>query len=161
MGVVVLQPRDCLTDPFSRNNLTPPHWQKKQTPNRRHRSPQRRQPPPHVSSFMGSKKKNLNHNNIISKHVRILKRGEEIRKKMPDQQTTRQIGSDPVMIPSQIRASGHKTMPTFFYAGTVTSTSPPASEVPLPAFFAKKTVTVFKHADATNDLIRILHLDID
>ncbi|VVB08979.1 unnamed protein product [Arabis nemorensis] len=48
-------------------------------------------------------------------------------------------------------------MPAMFYAGPVTSTSPPPGDVPLPAFFAKKIVPV---ADATNDLIRILRLDV-
>lgn len=144
MGVAVLQPRDCLTDPLSvRNILHPP-------PNRRRRSPPRHQPetsPPPKGSK--KKKKNLNHNH---NNVRIPKRGEE---KVPDLRSARQIVSDPVMIPSQSRRS----TPALFYAGPVTSTSPPPSEVPLPAFFARRSVSSFEPADATTDLIRILRLD--
>ncbi|KAG2259052.1 hypothetical protein Bca4012_096054 [Brassica carinata] len=150
MGVAVLQPRDCLTDPLSIRNILhpPPQRPNKPTPNRRRRSPPRRQPetsPPPKGSK--KKKKNLNHN-----HVRIPKRGEE---KVPDLRSARQIVSDPVMIPSQSRRS----TPALFYAGPVTSTSPPPSEVPLPAFFAKRSVSSFEPADATTDLIRILRLD--
>jgi hypothetical protein len=99
--------------------------------------------------------------------VRILKRGDDLGKKMPDPATeepdlksARQIRSDPVMIPSQNRISHRRSMPASFYAGPVTSTSPPPSEVPLPAFFAKKTVSGFKSTEATHDLRRILRLDI-
>ncbi|ESQ46583.1 hypothetical protein EUTSA_v10000356mg [Eutrema salsugineum] len=164
-GVSLLHPRDIL----SRNSLTPPHRQKNPVPNRRRRSPPRHQaaisPPrsPPVSTVIpkGSKKKNLN-------HVRILKRGEEIGKEIPDLpienpdlNTTRQIRSDPVKISTRIRNSDRESMPALFYAGPVTSTSPPPSEVPLPAFFSKKTVvSVFKPSDATNDLIRLLRIDV-
>ncbi|CAN6899985.1 unnamed protein product [Brassica oleracea] len=108
MGVAVLQPRDCLTDPLSIRNILhpPPQRPNKPTPNRRRRSPPRRQPetsPPPKGSK--KKKKNLNHN-----HVRIPKRGEE---KVPDLRSARQIVSDPVMIPSQSRRS----TPALFYAG--------------------------------------------
>lgn len=152
MGVALLHPRDCLTVPFStRNILSPPPPQRphKPTPNRRRRSHQTETSPPPKGS---KKKKNLNPNN-----VRILKRGGE--EKAPDpRSSTRQIVSDPVMIPSQNRRS---PPPALFYAGTVTSTSPPPSEVPLPAFFAKRSVSSsFKSADATTDLRRILRLDI-
>ncbi|CAH2061056.1 unnamed protein product [Thlaspi arvense] len=169
MGVSVLHPRDYLNDLLSNNSLNHPHRQKKPVPNRCRRSPPRRQStssPPPVSAFIpnGSKKKNLNH---INNHVRILKRGEEIGDKIPDLgvekpdlKPTRQIRSDLMKILTQIRTSDRKSMPALFYAGPVTSTSPPPSDVPLPAFFAKKSVSVFKPADATNDLIRIMRLDI-
>ncbi|CAH8384509.1 unnamed protein product [Eruca vesicaria subsp. sativa] len=158
MEVAVLHPRDCLTDPFStRNILTPPTQRpNKPTPNRRRRSPPRHQPETSPPPPKGSKKKNLNHNS----HVKILKRGEEkvpdLTVEKPDLRSNGQIRSDPVMIPSQNRRS----TPALFYAGPVTSTSPPPSEVPLPAFFAKRSVSGFKSADATTDLIRILGLDI-
>ncbi|KAG7572150.1 hypothetical protein ISN44_As09g005420 [Arabidopsis suecica] len=133
MGVAVLHPHDCS--------------HKKSVTNRRRRSPPRHQtpishPPPPPP---------LNHTNP----VRILKRGEDITVKIPDLKSNRQIGSDPVKISDPIRIPNRKPMPALFYAGPVTSTSPPPSEVPLPAFFAKKNVS-----DATNDLIRILRLDI-
>ncbi|XP_010472524.1 PREDICTED: uncharacterized protein LOC104752156, partial [Camelina sativa] len=81
--------------------------------------------------------------------------------KKPDLKSNRRIGTDPVNISTPIRVSSNRnSTPALFYAGPVTSTSPPPSEVPLPAFFAKKSVSVFKPTDATNDLIRILRLDI-
>lgn len=131
MGVaVVLHPHDCS--------------HKKPVTNRRRRSPPRHQSP--ISHPP------LNNTNP----VRILKCGEDITVKIPiekpDLKPNRQIGSDPVKISDPIN---RKSMPALFYAGPVTSTSPPPSEVPLPAFFAKKNVS-----DATNDLIRILRLDI-
>ncbi|KAG2298696.1 hypothetical protein Bca52824_035168 [Brassica carinata] len=154
MGVAVLQPRDCLNDPFSINNI---HAQRpnKPTPNRRRWSPPRHQPETSPPPKGSKKKKNLNHN-----HVRIPKQGEEkvpaLTVEKPERRSTRQIVSDPVMIPSQ----NWRLIPSLFYAGPVTSTSPPPSEVPLPMFFAKRSVSSFKSADATTDLIRILRLDI-
>ncbi|KAL1215138.1 hypothetical protein V5N11_028601 [Cardamine amara subsp. amara] len=168
--VAVLHPRDCLNDIFSRNNISPPHRSKKPITNRRRRSPPRHQsaislppspPLASVSSFVPKDSKNKKN------QVRILKRGEDIGMKIPDLtiekpdlKSTRQIGTDPVKISTPIQISNRKSIPALFYAGPVTSTSPPPSEVPLPAFFAKKNVSVFKPTDATNDLIRILRLDI-
>ena len=155
MGVAVLQP----TDPLSIRNIIfpPPHRPNKPTPNRRRRSPPRHQPETSPPPKGSKKKKNLNHN-----HVRVPKRGEEkvpdLTVEKPDPRSARQIVSDPVTIPSQSRRS---TTPALFYAGTVTSTSPPPSEVPLPAFFAKRSVSSFEPADATTDLIRILGIDVD
>ncbi|XP_010417287.1 PREDICTED: uncharacterized protein LOC104703052 [Camelina sativa] len=157
MEVAVLHPRDCLNDLFSTNNNVPtPHRQKKPVRNRRRRSPPRHQttiPPP---------SRPLNHANP----VRILKRGNNVKipdlaVEKPDLKSNRRTGTDPVMISTPIRVSTNRnSTPALFYAGPVTSTSPPPSEVPLPAFFAKKSVSVFKPTDATNDLIRILRLDI-
>ncbi|KAL0733961.1 hypothetical protein Bca4012_010171 [Brassica carinata] len=108
MGVAVLQPRDCLNDPFSINNI---HAQRpnKPTPNRRRWSPPRHQPETSPPPKGSKKKKNLNHN-----HVRIPKRGEEkvpaLTVEKPERRSTRQIVSDPVMIPSQNR----RLIPSFF-----------------------------------------------
>ncbi|XP_010527117.1 PREDICTED: uncharacterized protein LOC104804502 [Tarenaya hassleriana] len=151
MGVAVLHPQDFLKDPFSRNAFDPhmkyprnpnscPNKPKKSLPNnRRRRSPTRPQ-------------------------VRILKRGEEIAATVTDPvavdsdlESSRRIGIDSEMMPTQIRLSD---MPASFYAGSVTLTSPPPSDVPLPAFFTKKSVSMFKADDVTNDLIRILRLEI-
>ncbi|KAG7540716.1 hypothetical protein ISN45_Aa07g008840 [Arabidopsis thaliana x Arabidopsis arenosa] len=182
MGVAVLNPQDCLKDPFShmkhhRNPSACPNRQKKPVSNNRtRRSPPRNQstrsspspppvapplPPPRaaVSAFVpkGTVKKSPS-NTVVVSQVRILKRGEEIPKETSDLVvensdlgSTRRIGPDPGLIPSQIRLSGRKLKSAPFYAGPVTMTSPPPSDVPLPAFFTKK---------ATNDLIRILRLDI-
>ncbi|EOA28133.1 hypothetical protein CARUB_v10024322mg [Capsella rubella] len=121
---VLHPPRDIFS---TNNNLPLPHRHIKPLTNRRRRSPPRHQSP-------------------ISPP---LNRGEDIK---PDLKHNRQIGTNPVKIPTPVRA------PALFYAGPVTSTSPPPSEVPLPAFFAKKSVS--SDAIATNDLIRILRLDI-
>jgi hypothetical protein len=73
----------------------------------------------------------------------------------PDLGSTRRIGPDPAMIPSQIRPSGRRSKKAPLYAGPVTMTSPPPSDVPLPAFFTTKTTN-----DLTNGLIKLLCLDI-
>lgn len=179
MGVAILQPRDCLKNEFShmkypRNPSACPNRQKKPVSNRTRRSPPRNQatrsPPPPVESPLSAVsasvpvKKNTN-STVVVGQVRILKRGEEIPKKTvdlvvekPDLGSTRRIGPDPVMIPTQIRKS--KKAP--FYAGPVTMSSPPPSDVPLPGFFTtKKPVSLFQAAAATNDLIRILRIDIE
>ncbi|CAA0371381.1 hypothetical protein AtNW77_Chr2g0244351 [Arabidopsis thaliana] len=154
MGVAVLHPHDSLINHFS-TNTSPPLRHKKPITNRRRRSPSR-----HQSQISHPPPSPHNHTN----HVRILKRGEDINVKIPiekpDLKSNRQIGSDPMKISTPIRISNRKSMPALFYAGPVTSTSPPPSEVPLPAFFANKTVAGFEPTDATNDLIKILRLDI-
>lgn len=71
----------------------------------------------------------------------------------PDLGSTRRIGPDPAMIPSQVRLSGRRSKKAPFYAGPVTMTSPPPSDVPLPAFFTTKK-------NMANDIIRMLCLDI-
>ncbi|KFK32587.1 hypothetical protein AALP_AA6G262800 [Arabis alpina] len=129
--IAVLHPRDCFDDIFSRtNNIASPHRPKKPLPNRRRRSPPRPQtatsPPPLAS---------------VSNTVRILKGGEDLTVEKPDLKPTRQIRPNPA---TPISIPGRKSMPAMFYAGPVTSTSPPASDVPLPAFFAKKSVSVFR-----------------
>ncbi|CAF2147505.1 unnamed protein product [Brassica napus] len=190
MGVAVLNPQDCLKQPFShmkypRNHTACPNrHQKKPVPNRTRRSPPRNQttrsppkappPPPQraaVSSYVpkGTVEKSPNKNVVVGQ-VRILKRGEEIPKKTlelvvektnlvvekPDLVSTQRIGPDPCLIPSQIRLSDRKSKKTTvvpFYAGPVTMTSPPPSDVPLPAFFTTKK-------DATNHIIKLLRLDV-
>ncbi|CAN8326879.1 unnamed protein product [Cochlearia groenlandica] len=168
MGVAVLNPQDYLKQPFS--HMKYPQRQKKPISNRTRRRPPRNQttrspsPPPASPPLLPplSAVKKTPKTVVVSSHVKILKRGEEIAKKTTDLAVeksdlgpTRRTGSDPVTIP--IRKS--KTVP--FYAGPVTLTSPPPSDVPLPAFFTtKKSVSLFQAADATNDLIRILRLNI-
>ncbi|XP_010526231.1 PREDICTED: uncharacterized SDCCAG3 family protein-like [Tarenaya hassleriana] len=172
---------------YPRNPKACPNKQTKPQPNnRRRRSPPRplagspppaaHPLPPHVVNGVvpkGLKKKihNNNNNNNNSNHlvvgqIRILKRGEVVAKTVTDLAvedsdlgTTRRIGPDPENVPTQIRLSDAKSIPASFYAGSVTLTSPPPSDVPLPAF-TKKSVSMFKAGDATNDLIRILRLEI-
>lgn len=180
MGVAVLNPQDCLKHPFShmkhpRNPSACPNRQKKPVSNNRtRRSPPRNQasrsppPPPPVAPPLPTPhvKKSLNNTDVVCQ-VRILKRGEEIPKNTSDLVvekidlgTTSQIGPDPGMIPKQIRLFNRKSKSAPFYAGPVTMTSPPPSDVPLPAFFTKKSVSLFQATEATNDLIRMLRLDI-
>ncbi|CAH8328415.1 unnamed protein product [Eruca vesicaria subsp. sativa] len=172
MGVAVLNPQDCLKQPFPhmkypRNHTTAcPNRQKKPVPNRTRRSPPRNQTtrsPPKAPPPPPSVKKSP-----VVGQVRILKRGEEIPNKTAelvvektDLVSTQRIGPDPCLIPSQIRLSDRKSKKVPFYAGPVTMTSPPPSDVPLPAFFTtKKSVSLFQAADATSDLIRMLGLNI-
>ncbi|KAF8058143.1 hypothetical protein N665_1250s0006 [Sinapis alba] len=182
MGVAVLNPQDCLKHPLShmkhpRNPSACPNRQKKTVSNRTRRSPPRKQtspsppltpPLPPLATVPAKKSPNNNNNKVNVGQVRILKRGEEIPKKTTDLvvektdlMSTHRIGTDPGMVPSQIRLPVRKSKTVPFYAGPVTMTSPPPSDVPLPAFFAtKKSVSLFKATDATNDIIRMLRLDI-
>ncbi|KAJ0262903.1 hypothetical protein HA466_0033610 [Hirschfeldia incana] len=180
MGVAVLNPQDCLKHPLShmkhpRNPSACPNRQKKTVSNRTRRSPPRKQtspsppvapsPPPLAALPKGTVEKSPNNNNNVGVgQVRILKRGEEIPKKTADLAvekadlvSTRRNGPDP----SQIRLPVRKSKTAPFYAGPVTMTSPPPSDVPLPAFFAaKKSVSLFQATDATDHIIRLLRLDI-
>ncbi|KAJ4913683.1 hypothetical protein Rs2_08304 [Raphanus sativus] len=190
MGVAVLNPQDCLKQPFShmkypRNHtVSCPNRQKKPVSNRTRRSPPRNQttrsppkapppPPPQRSAVSSYVPKGTVKKSPIAGQVRILKRGEEIPKKTadlvvekPDLVSTQRIGPDPCLIPSQIRLSDRKskkaTVPPF-YAGPVTMASPPPSDVPLPAFFTttKKSVSLFQAAEATNRLISILGIVVE
>ncbi|RIA05315.1 hypothetical protein BRARA_K00381 [Brassica rapa] len=182
MGVAVLNPQDCLKHPLShmkhpRNPSACPNRQKKTVSNRTRRSPPRKQtspsppvapPLPKGTVKMSPNNNNNNNNNIVVGQVRILKRGEGIPKKTADlvvEKTdlvsTRRIGPDPGSMPSQIRLPARKAKTVPFYAGPVTMTSPPPSDVPLPAFFAaKKSVSLFQATDATNEIIRMLRINI-
>ncbi|CAH8360725.1 unnamed protein product [Eruca vesicaria subsp. sativa] len=167
MGVAVLNPQDCLKHPLShmkhpRNPTACPNRQKKTISNRTRRSPPRKQSSP------SPPRPDNNNKNVVVSQVRILKHGEEVPKKTSDlvvEKTdllsTHRIGPDPEMIPSKIRLPVRKPKTVPFYAGPVTMTSPPPSDVPLPAFFAaKKSVSLFQATDATNEIIRMLRLDI-
>ncbi|KAF3592895.1 hypothetical protein DY000_02027746 [Brassica cretica] len=148
-----------------RNPSACPNRQKKPVSNRTRRSPPRKQTspsppvaPPLPKGTVTTRPNNNNNNSVVAGQVRIMKRGEEIPKKTTDlvvEKTdlvsTRRIGPDPGMVPSQIRLPVRKAKTVPFYAGPVTMTSPPPSDVPLPAFFA---------ADATNEIIRMLRLNI-
>ena len=159
-----------------RNPSACPNRQKKPVSNRTRRSLPRKQtspsppvaPPLPKGTVTTRPNNNNNNNSVVAGQVRILKRGEEIPKKTTDlvvEKTdlvsTRRIGPDPGMVPSQIRLPVRKAKTVPFYAGPVTMTSPPPSDVPLPAFFAaKKSVSLFQAADATNEIIRMLRLNI-
>lgn len=180
MGVAVLNPQDCLKHPLShmkhpRNPSACPNRQKKTVSNRTRRSPPRKQTspsppvaPPLPKGTVKMSPNNNNNNNVVVGQVRILKRGEGIPKKTADlvvEKTdlvsTRRIGPDPGSMPSQIRLPARKAKTVPFYAGPVTMTSPPPSDVPLPAFFAaKKSVSLFQATDATNEIIRMLRINI-
>ncbi|CAN8273283.1 unnamed protein product [Cochlearia groenlandica] len=181
MAVAVLNPQDNLKQPFSsmkypRNPTSCPNRH-----NKTRRCPPRNQitrspPPPAISPLLPPLRSAVSSPSPAKKkiQIKILKRGEEIPKET--------IRSDPIMIPDQIpketvdlvieKSDLRSTLrsdpimirksKTVTYAGPVTLTSPPPSDVPLPAFFAvtKKSVSLFESADATNDLIRILRLDI-
>ncbi|GMJ15845.1 hypothetical protein like AT4G32020 [Hibiscus trionum] len=170
MGVAVLKPDDCLKLPNPmkhHKNLYPnPNRSNRAPINRKNRSPTTSPPP-----FLGSKSPA---NNLIMGQVKILKRGEDLKKASPkksvrfekenidvvvDLGSTNRLGPDPESIPTQIRlteSNNNKVVPVSFYAGSAFITSPPPSSVPMPAFFAKKSGVY----DATSDLRRILKLDV-
>ncbi|GLT76135.1 hypothetical protein SLA2020_478120 [Shorea laevis] len=178
MGVAVLNPEDCLKHPFSKQALiSPPPAMKhprNPTTNRTNRSPPRRKKrSPNTSPpSRAVVDQRLPVKNLVMGQVKILKRGEELSKREEkpvkveekkgdaDLGTTNRLGPDPMLVPTQVRLTESKDKCSAFYAGSAFITSPPPSSVPLPAFFTKKCVVAAKPDDATNDLRRILRLNV-
>lgn len=171
MGVAVLKPEDCLKLPYTMKHPKDPSSYpcrnyRKQPNRKRNASPTS---PPTVGSKVQSK-------NLVMGQVRILKRGEDLKKTAPVKDvriekenaeanlgSTNRLGPDPGSVPTQIRLKesnkSSKAVPATFYAGSAFITSPPPSSVPMPAFFSKKIGVSVKTDDATSDLRRILRLD--
>nr|TKS11122.1 uncharacterized protein D5086_0000077240 [Populus alba] len=163
MGVLVVNPQDCLKNPlqsqpqpqrtrFTRNpNPNNPRPNRAQ-PNRRKRSPN--SPPPPRAAVP----KNDN-SNLVMGQVKILKRGKEdlIEPGKKDETprgshnteavksedlgfvSTDMLGPDAVLVPTQVQLTESMHIVNGFYAGSAFITSPPPSSLPLPGFFTKKT----------------------
>ncbi|KAL4296462.1 hypothetical protein GQ457_12G020000 [Hibiscus cannabinus] len=179
MGVAVLKPDDCLqlSNPMKHHkNLFPnPTRSNRVHPNRRNRSPTTSSPPPPPPPYAGPKSPAKS---LEMGQVKILKRGEDIKKPSPpksvrfekenvdvDLGSTNRLGPDPGSIATQIRltesnSNSSSVSPVSFYAGSAFITSPSPSSVPMPAFFTKKAVLSVKNNDATSDLRKILRLDL-
>ncbi|XP_022730942.1 uncharacterized protein LOC111285654 [Durio zibethinus] len=179
MGVAVLKPEDCLRFPnpmkHPKNPFpnTYPNRTNRTQPNRKKRSPNT-SPPSRPTA--GRK---VPAQSLVMGQVRILKRGEDLKKTTPEKHvrfekenvdadlaSANRLGPDPRSVRTQIRLtesnnnSNKKVFPSSFYAGSAFITSPPPSSVPMPAFFTKKIGVAVKKDDATSDLRRILRLDL-
>ncbi|KAK8509346.1 hypothetical protein V6N13_062395 [Hibiscus sabdariffa] len=179
MGVAVLKPDDCLklSNPMKhhKNLYSNPDRSNRAPVNRKNRFPTTSSSPTPLYPGFRSQAKNL-----VMGQVKILKRGEDLKKPSPkksvrfekenvdvDLGSTNRLGPDPGSIPTQIRltesnnnSGNNKLVPAPFYAGSAFVTSPPPSSVPMPAFFTKKIGVSVKNDDATSDLRRILRLDL-
>ncbi|XP_021890691.1 uncharacterized protein LOC110809237 [Carica papaya] len=186
MGVAVLNPQDCLRDPFSKQNLISPHMKHPRNPNtnpnrlnRNHASrgkrglnrSQNNSPPARAVVPPRNPSKNL-----AMGQVKILKRGEELNKTVPDPVSetkkikTREVPGlsstePPTPKPEtepELVSTRTESVPVspLYYAGSAFFASPPPSSLPVPAFFSKKTISGNRYDDATSNLIRILRLDL-
>ncbi|XVF35649.1 hypothetical protein REPUB_Repub18cG0164200 [Reevesia pubescens] len=171
MGVAFLKPEDCLK--LSNSMIHPKYpCRNSNWPNRKKLSPNTSPP---SRQTVGPK---VPAKNMVMGQVKILKRGEYLKKTTPEKTVrfekenvdadlgnTNRLGPDPGFVPSQIRLTesknnSKKVIPATFYAGSAIITSPPPISVPMPAFFSKKVGVAVKNDDATNDLRRILRLDL-
>ncbi|XP_018843792.2 uncharacterized protein LOC109008229 [Juglans regia] len=181
MGVVaVLNPQDCLEQPFSRKTLiSPTHMKKSRNPNPNGANriqPDRRKksPTPPSTAILGPAprlsvtQQALSSKSLVMGQVKILKRGEKLNDtasdkenlRVPDLGSTEWLGPDPGSVPSRIKLSTASNGVSGFYAGSsVFVASPPPSSLPLPVFFMKKCVPG-KNEDVASDLRRILRLDL-
>ncbi|KAH8482816.1 hypothetical protein Peur_067756 [Populus x canadensis] len=181
MGVLVVNPQDCLKNPlqsqpqrmrFTRNpNLNNPR-PNRAPPNRRKRSPNS-SPPPRAAV-----PKN-NNSNLVMGQVKILKRGKEdlIEPGKKDETprgshnteavksedlgffSTNRLGPEAVMAPTQVRLTESTDIVNGFYAGSAFITSPPPSSLPLPGFFTKKTNNPVA-VDASSEIMKLLGLSL-
>ncbi|CAK7353852.1 unnamed protein product [Dovyalis caffra] len=167
MGVLVVNPQDCLKNPlqqqptrmrFPRNpNPSNPRPNKAQ-PNRRKRNTNSSPPPRAAAPKNNNNNNNNRSSNLVMGQVKILKRGEEdLLKPTKKVETpkgipipkavksgdlglgsTSRLGPDPVLVPTHVRLTESKDFVNGFYAGSAFFTSPPPSSLPLPGFFTKK-----------------------
>ncbi|KAG6698181.1 hypothetical protein I3842_08G007900 [Carya illinoinensis] len=185
-GVAVLNPQDCLEQPFSLKTLiSPTHMKKPRNPNynpnpnpnranRMQPDRRKRSPTPPSTAILGPAPRRsvtqqaLSSKSLIMGQVKILKRGEKLNDTasdkenlgVPDQGSTERLGLDTGSVPSRINLSTASNGVSGFYAGSsVFVASPPPSSLPLPAFFMKKCVPG-KNEDVASDLRRILRLDL-
>ncbi|XWS26179.1 hypothetical protein CRYUN_Cryun26dG0008900 [Craigia yunnanensis] len=164
MGLAVLNPEDCLKLAY------PMKYPKNSCPNPNRTNRKNRTPSNSSRPIVGYK---VPPRNLVMGQVKILKRGEDLKKTAPEKPvrfekenvdvdlgSTNRLGPDPGSVPTKIRLTesnnSNKVVPSPFYAGSAFITSPPPSSVPMPAFFTKKIGV----ADATSDLRRILRLDL-
>ncbi|PON71285.1 serine/arginine repetitive matrix-like protein [Parasponia andersonii] len=187
MGVAVLNPHDCLKEPLYDKTLFSPPMKRPRNPNHRsgNRAPQpnrRKRSPsrPNNSSPPRPKpavEKPKPAGNIIMGHVKILKRGEELKEKTASEPSPAPVpavkeslvgadldsacilGPDPESVRTQIRVTKSDRVAGFYAGPSSCIASPPPSSLPLPAFFSKKSV-VSINDEATSALLKALRLDL-
>jgi len=100
--------------------------------------------------------------------VKILKRGEEftVATAINRPPSPKKVVNKDEKRGAPVKGSGKKpdsgNWDSKFYAGSFVSiASPPPSSLPIPGFFAKKkSVVGLSNEEATNDLLKILRLDL-
>ncbi|PON91585.1 serine/arginine repetitive matrix-like protein [Trema orientale] len=181
MGVAVLNPHDCLKEPLYNKTLFSPPMKRPRNPNHRsgNRAPQpnrRKRSPsrPNNSSPPRPKpavEKPQPAGNLVVGHVKILKRGEELKEKTAPVPAVKEsrvgadldsagiLGRDPESVRTQIRVTKSNRVAGFYAGPSSCIASPPPSSLPLPAFFSKKSV-VSINDEATSALLKALRLDL-
>lgn len=178
MGVVVLNPQDCLKQPFSHKALVSssrhmkrprnpnPNRANRAQPNRRtRRSPARpNDTAPQTGATAMVQKPPAD--KLDMSHVKILKRGEELNETTPDPPSPKVAGRETglnnkdLASPVRLSRDPESNRVMGFYAGSsMCIESPPPSSLPLPAFFKKKSV-VSTNVEATSFLLSVLRLDL-
>ncbi|XP_039054920.1 uncharacterized protein LOC120197469 [Hibiscus syriacus] len=173
MGVAVLKPEDCLKLPNPMKHTRKPR--RNPNLNRTNGGKGSTNTSPPARATVAPLKAPTN---LLMGQVKIIKRGEDFKKYMPDKpmgfenesvdvdlRYTNCLGPDPVPVPAKIRPNesengSGKDVPVSFYAGSAFVTSPPPSSVPLPAFFTKKIGAALRDDVATSALRRMLRLDL-
>ncbi|KAL3360935.1 hypothetical protein AABB24_014051 [Solanum stoloniferum] len=163
-GVALLQPQDVLKHHVSyrqpmrsrRNSTSNPLPNPNPNPNpknnRRKRSPQK-----NGSANFSTCPPSAKNLHLVMGEVKILKRGQVLKEnKLVTGEdlvlsTTDRLGPEPDMVPKNITIA-------HFYAGSgFSSSSPPPSSLPVPAFFKKESE---HNLHATSDLRRLLRIDL-
>ncbi|XP_021859260.2 anther-specific proline-rich protein APG [Spinacia oleracea] len=153
MAVAILQPHDCLKKHhphrrqlFSSVNKPQPNPNPTRSNRRRRNSP----PPPSNGPVRAVTQQLRPKSPPVSGQIRILKRGEEI--SLPSPPPSKKPEPELHSFPGPI-ING-------FYAGSAFVTSPPPSELPLPAFFTKRSSGKFHNNEiAACELRRVLKLE--
>ncbi|XP_021738272.1 uncharacterized protein LOC110704766 [Chenopodium quinoa] len=144
MEVATLQPYDCLKRHHNhRRQLISPAVKPNSNPNPRSNRRRRNSPPP-----SGKAQQARPRSPPILGQIRILKRGEEISLPLPQpakkSEPESRSFSGPVL--------------DGFYAGSAFVTSPPPSELPLPAFFTRRNCGEAHNQEIACELRRVLKL---
>ncbi|GFY80803.1 hypothetical protein Acr_01g0006120 [Actinidia rufa] len=169
VSTAVHRSQDCLlrpnrfpseATPTPSSSLFKPH--RNPNPDSQSARSSRRKPSP-----VGSPVPRFPAKNLVTGEAKIIKRGEEIPPSPEAKKSNRRfrgenlvvcstdrLGPDPETVENQVRVSDSKVV-VGLYAGSATFlASPPASSLPVPAFFTKKK----NNNVATSDIRRLLNL---
>lgn len=178
MGVVVLNPKDCLQYPL----ISSPPKKPSRNPNLKGSNPTRAQQQRNRSNIRGNTSRSKNASpsiqspvekpptpGLVMGQVKILKRGEEFAETSSNTTNRPSIKVDTADKERKksgvsIKGSVDNTGPdSRYFAGSfVCVPSPPPSSVPMPGFFAKMSTksVPLGNDEATNALSKLLGLDL-
>ncbi|KAH7524581.1 hypothetical protein FEM48_Zijuj06G0134700 [Ziziphus jujuba var. spinosa] len=179
MVMAVLNPQDCLQNPLPSQTTTfPPkksirnsngssriqtqqrNKSKRSTSRPKNSSPPKVEKPAAPTAAAAA--------DLVMGQVKILKRGEEftVATAINRPPSPKKVVNKDEKRGAPVKGSGKKpdsgNWDSKFYAGSFVSiASPPPSSLPIPGFFAKKKSGVgLSNEEATNDLLKILRLDL-